>query len=176
LYFGKNFFSAPYQLRGYELDVRASHSFIEIFQQLERVAIHRNFPPNHQGRYRTDDNHLPDKHLAVKEFTPQRALDQAKQIGPATDLLVSGLIFNAKHPLLYLRRVQGILRLANRYTPADLEYASLQLVEINIEMPRLDDLERIIKSARMQSGPSPLLVVQRGPNPNLRGQHSWSQI
>lgn len=173
---GKNFFSGPHQLRGHELDVRVSHTFIEIFHRLERVAVHRAFAPNNQGRYRTDNRHLPERHLAVKEFTSQRALAQAKEIGPATDLIVSGLILNAMHPLLYLRRVQGILRLASRYSAQDLEYASMQIVEIGIDMPRIDDLERIIKNARVPSTASSQTEVRRGPNPNLRGQQSWSQV
>ena len=170
----KNFFSGPHQLRGYELDVRVSHAFVEIFHRLERVAIHRVFAPNNQGRYRTENLHLPEKHLAVKEFTPQRALAQAKELGPATDRIVTGLILNAIHPLLYLRRVQGILRLASRYTAADLEYACMQVVEIGIDMPRIGDLERIIKNAKVLSAASSAAEVRRGPNPNLRGQQSWA--
>jgi hypothetical protein len=173
---GKNFFSAPHQLRGHELDVRVSHAFVEIFHRLDRVAIHRALGPNNQGRYRTDDAHLPEKHLAVKEFTPQRALIQAKEIGAATERIVGGLIQKARHPLLYLRRVQGILRLASRYSAADLEYASMQVVEIGVDMPRIDDLEKIIKNAKLQDASAPLAEVRRGPNPNLRGQQSWSQV
>jgi hypothetical protein len=171
---GKNFYSAPYQLRGHELDVRMSHHFIEIFHRLSRIAVHRAYPPNNQGRYRTDDAHLPEKHLAVKEFTPQRAMMQAKEVGPETERMITGLILNARHPLLYLRRAQGILRLASRYSPADLEYAAMQLAEIGVEMPRLGDIEGIIKNAKCQSG-APPVTVRRGPNPNLRGQKSWSQ-
>lgn len=170
----KNFYSAPHQLRSYELDVRISHEFVEIFHNLTRVAIHRVFAPNHQGRYRTEDPHLPERHLAVKEFTPQRALMQAKQIGPATERVIMGLIMNARHPLLYLRRVQGILRLSSRYSGADLEYAAMQLIEIGVDSPRLNDIERIIQNAQACSKLAPA-VVQRGPNPNLRGQESWSQ-
>ena len=173
---GKNFFSAPHQLRGYELDVRVSHVFVEIFHRLNRVATHRVFAPNNQGRYRTDNNHLPEKHLAVKEFTPQRALTLAKEIGPATECIVSGLILNAIHPLLYLRRTQGILRLASRYTKADLENAAMQIVELGVDLPRINDLERIIKNANGQKIQPPATAVHRGPNPNLRGQQSWSQV
>jgi hypothetical protein len=173
---GKNFFSGPHQLRGYELDIRVSHVFIEIFHRLERVAVHRAFAPNNQGRYRTDNRHLPEKHLAVKEFTPQRALAQAKEIGPATDRIISRLILNAIHPLLYLRRAQGIIRLASRYTAADLEYASMQVVEIGVDMPRIGDLERIIKNAKVPGAAPSQTEVRRGPNPNLRGQQSWSQV
>ncbi|MDQ2994919.1 MAG: IS21 family transposase [Pseudomonadota bacterium] len=167
------FFSAPYHLRGKELDVRCTSSFIEIFHNIERVAIHaRPGGSIRRGIYVTDKNHRPEAHQAINEFTPRRALEVSEGIGNATHTLINNLLTRAKHPLQHLRRIQGILRLADRYTKADLEAACQNLIDIGIEMIRLDDVEGIIRSVRMEK-PKERAAIVRGPNPNLRGQANW---
>jgi transposase len=171
---GYNLYSAPYALRGKELDVRVTPHFVEIFHQLERVAIHLAASANHRGRYVTKDAHLPPAHLAMKEFTPAKALADAGHIGVATLQIVESLLTTVPHPLLHLRRVQGILRLAARHSSATLESACQVLVQLGVQLPRLDDVEGIIKN-RSTEPPAPCSTdVIRGPNPNLRGQKSWS--
>ena len=88
----KNFYSAPYKLRGMELEVRVSQSFIEVFHRLEKVAIHKKLSDSSHGRYSTQDEHLPESHKAIKEFTPKRAIDDAKNIGKETHTLVERLL------------------------------------------------------------------------------------
>jgi len=171
---GYNFYSAPYQLRGQALDVRVTSSFVEIYHRLDRVAVHIAASPNHRGRYLTKDAHLPPAHLAMKEFTPQRALRDAAEIGVATHRVVESLLTNARHPLLYLRRVQGILRLARRHSSAVLESACQVMVKLGIELPRLDDIGDVIKNQGAATPASGSAPIVRGFNPNLRGQMSWS--
>jgi hypothetical protein len=171
---GYNFYSAPYTLRSKELDVRVTPNFVEIFHQLERVALHLAASPNHRGRYVTKDAHLPPAHLAMKEFTPTKALSDAANIGTAAATIVDRLLTNARHPLLYLRRIQGILRLSTRHSPAALESACQVLVNLGVQTPRLDDVEGIIKNRSKDTTRPDAAEIKRGPNPNLRGQKTWS--
>jgi transposase len=62
--FKYNFYSAPYQHRGKELEVRATFSHLEIFYQQERLAIHLRRPDSQRGNYSTDKAHLPEKFRA----------------------------------------------------------------------------------------------------------------
>jgi hypothetical protein len=168
---GFNFYSTPYQLRGKALDVRVTPDFAEIFFNLERVALHLLFSGSQRGRYQTKRAHLPEAHLAVKDFTPRRALQDATAIGPATLAVVESLFKISSHPLLHLRRIQGILRLGSRYCPKKLEIACQKIQLLGIESPRLADIEVIIKN-----GADTLIGqinIVRGPNPNLRGQRSF---
>jgi len=57
-------------------------------------------------------------------FSIHQAQAQAKRVGPETEKLIEHL-FALSHPLKYLRRVQGILRLVEkkRVSVAALEYA-----------------------------------------------------
>jgi len=42
---------------------------------------------------------------------------------------------------------------------------------ISVTMPRLSDIEGVLKNAQQTAPP---VAVNRLPNPNLRGQTSWS--
>jgi len=170
---GYNFYSIPYQLRGKEVEVRISNGILEVFNNLERVACHMKDPRKSKGLYFTKKEHLPKAHLAIMETTPRSVINDAEAIGIATGIIVSNLIHNAIHPLMYLRRVQGILRLNKRYSKMALEEACQVILDLNIEMPKLRDVEDIvknnIKNYKPQTSP-----VKRSPNPHLRGQKSWS--
>jgi transposase len=171
---GKNFYSVPYKLRGKDVEVRLSSGLVEAFFKLECVARHLRASANMQGRYVTTDAHLPDAHRALREATPQTAVSEATAIGPATEVVVRDLVEKARHPLMYLRRVQGILRLIKRYSAGDLERACATLVKVGVTMPRLADVEDIIKS-NIDPRSAAVIPISRGPNPYLRGQQTWSQ-
>lgn len=169
----KNFYSVPERLRGQQLEVRVSSGIIEVFHNLEPVARHLKASPNSTGRYFTKMGHLPECQRAVKEATPAAVLKQAEDIGEYTSKVIGHLIHNNVHPLLYLRRSQGILRLAKRYSPRALEQSCQRIADIGIALPRLRDLEAIIKS-NISNKSSPIIPISRGPNPFLRGQDSFN--
>jgi hypothetical protein len=171
---GKNFYSVPYVLRGKETEVRLTSALVEAYFELECVARHIRAHTNAVGQYFTKTAHLPEAHKAMQEATPQHAIEDAAQVGEATEAVVRSLIENARHPLMYLRRVQGILRLAKRYSQADLEHACRVMVEVGTALPRLSDIEALIKVS-IDPKSAPVIPIQRLPNPYLRGQDSWRQ-
>ena len=166
-----NFYSAPYGLRGKEVEVRVSSCYVEIFYNLERVAIHQLYPSQSRGAYRSDPKHLPESHKAMLEFTPKKILQDAEKIGPQTGILVKRLLEKARHPLMHLRKAQGIVRLSKRNKCADLELASKKLNDIGVKFPKIRQIEGVIKYLN-QPDPSKN-KVKRGTNLNLRGQKYW---
>jgi transposase len=166
-----NFYSVPYEHVAKTLDVRITESSIEVFCDLERVAIHHRRGRTQRGCYTTLDTHLPQKHLAVKEQTPQRTLEIAEAIGLATLQVISDLLISDDHhPFTYLRRCQGIVRLAKRYSNEQLEAACVTALGLHSKKPKLKDIEGIISYNKAGGTIKP---VNRRPNPNLRGQESW---
>lgn len=169
-----NFYSAPYQLRGQQLDVRISPTYVEIFHNIERVGVHLAWPSNQQGRYRTDEKHLPAAHVAMLEFTPRKAIEEAKLIGPSTHHVIFTLFNHSRHPLMYLRRVQGILRLKSRYSAHELEGACAKIQVFGITTFRIREIEQLIQMHRKSGFPSePKSALRSKTNQNLRGQSSW---
>jgi hypothetical protein len=169
----KNFYSVPYQCAGKSLDVRTTDKVVEVFDALERVAIHSKRPKSHSGCYTTDDAHLPAKHLAIKQLTPQNVIHEAETIGVATLQVIKTLLESPHHhPFTYLRRCQGIIRLAKRYSKNELEAACTTILGIKKESPRLHDIEGIIAYKRVGTIRKP---IKRRENANLRGQDSWRE-
>lgn len=120
---GKNFYSVPHAFVGRTVRVRLSAKLVEIFSDdAEPIATHVRITGEH--RYATDPRHYPEAKLATAGFSIHQAQAQAKRVGPETEKLIEHL-FALPLPLKYLRRVQGILRLAEkkRVTITALEYA-----------------------------------------------------
>jgi transposase len=171
---GKNFYSVPHTLRGKSVEVRITSTLVEAFSNLDCVARHIRAHPNSAGQYINKPGHLPEAHKAVREATPQRAIEDAAAVGTATEAVIRSLIEGARHPLMYLRRVQGILRLEKRYSKKDLERACQVIIDVGTPLPRLSDIEDLIKS-KIDPKSAPVIPIQRQPNPYLRGQDSWRQ-
>lgn len=74
---------------------------------------------------------------------------------------------------MLLRRAQGILRLEKRYSKTALEQACKRVVDIGVNLPRLADLEDIIK-CNVDPNSATVTPIKRNPNPFLRGQGTWA--
>ena len=169
---GKNFYSIPFGARDKTVDVRITDLMIEVYRDLNCIARHLKGQGRTVGQYFTNEAHLPEVHRAIREATPMQAIEQAGEIGPATEKIIRQLIENPRHPLMHLRRVQGILRLSKRYSTKSLEAACKTLVAIGTSLPRLIDIESIIKS-NQEMPTANVIPIKRQSNPFLRGQESW---
>lgn len=152
---GKNFYSVPHAFVGHVVRVRLSARLVEIFtEDAEPVAVHARISGEH--RYATDQRHYPEAKLATASFGIHQAQAQAMRIGPETENLVEHL-FALSHPLKYLRRVQGILRLAEkkRVSVAALEYAcKIALIHKNTRFATIE----AIATHHDKHGPRPVIV------------------
>jgi transposase len=120
----KNFYSVPYPLIGQELRVRLTPRLVEVFNSdHQSVAIHSRC--RGYGKFSTETAHYPAQKVAAARFDVILARKEAKNIGPQTEKLVESLL-EGTHPLRYLRRTQGILRLKNKFTTEAIEYGCHQ--------------------------------------------------
>ena len=125
----KNFYSAPYRYIGQALRVRITPKLLEIFDtNHESIAIHSR--EKGVGKFRTIDSHYPEERLATARFDVQIAKRDADLCGPEMKKMIDGLL-EGEHPLRYLRRIQGILRLRKIFNRAALEYACHQAMLFN---------------------------------------------
>jgi transposase len=119
--FDKHFYSVPYTFLHKEVDLRATETTVEIFYQRQRQASHlRSAAP---GRFTTLAEHMPPAHQHYAEWSPERFLGWAEQLGPHTAQLIAAVLEQRLHPQQAYRTCLGILGLAKRYTPARLEAA-----------------------------------------------------
>jgi transposase len=116
-----HYYSVPYLLVKQILEVRLSAHTVEIFHRGQRVASHRR--SQDKGRYTTLPEHMPEAHRAYAEWTPQRLVHWAENIGPALTEVVTAILRSRPHPQQGFRSCLGIMRLGKSYGEARLEAA-----------------------------------------------------
>jgi len=119
--FEKHYYSVPYTLIGKEVYIRATEKTVEIFYRRTRQASHRRSQA--QGRYSTQNEHMPPAHQKYSDWSPERFLRWAEEIGPHTRQLIAVVLETRRHPQQAYRSCLGILGLGKRYTNARLEAA-----------------------------------------------------
>ena len=118
---GRAYYSVPYRLIGVQVDVRVTANVVEIFRDGKFIAAHPR--SGERGRRSTRKADRPEGHVAVIERSLERVLERASAIGPATVEVLRQQAARRKHPEETLRSAQGILRLAQDFTPVALERA-----------------------------------------------------
>jgi transposase len=126
--FDDHFYSAPYQLVGEEVWIRASGFTVEIFHNNQRVGSHlRSYKP---GRHTTSDEHRSVLHQKHAEWTPERIVSWAKTIGANAALLVEKILTERKHPEHGYRSCLGIIRLDRKYGRERLDAACARALAV----------------------------------------------
>lgn len=121
--FEKHFYSVPFELIHQEVRIRASEHLVEIFHQSKPQAVAIHPRSRVSGQYSTQIAHMPSKHQQVSEWTPERLLRWADQLGPQTHQLIHSILASRQHPEQAFRSCLGILHLSNQYTPSQMEMA-----------------------------------------------------
>jgi hypothetical protein len=104
-----NFYSCPKEFRGLKVQAKITERRVEIFFDLERIALHDRNKSKHGDRI-TDQTHLPDNARAYLEATPQNVLSQAKFLSESLHNLIDELF--KENTMGQLRRSLGLVRKA----------------------------------------------------------------
>jgi transposase len=164
LMFEQNYYSAPHQHRGCELDVWATAKIVEIFVKGDRVAVHARGKT--VRKFVTDVNHYPPAHQAFAEEDVQKIINQAENIGVECLTLVKALL-EVELPLKHMRRCQGIVALSWKFSPALLEGACKEANVFNNH--NIQYLERVIKTRSGVKQNTDEHINRKNHNPHLRG-------
>jgi transposase len=121
-------YSVPHALAGQLLDVRLSGTGLEVFARGKRVAAH---PRGSAGQDCTRPEHMPKAHREHHQWSPQRALDWATAIGPATSALVARQLQQQLHPEHAYRAWLGLRKAERSYGAARLEAACERALAID---------------------------------------------
>ena len=153
-------YSVPHTLIGKTVDVRLCASTVEIFLRGMRVAAHLR--SGVRGGFSTCPAHRPERHRAVVELTHEKLLRRAEAIGPATAGVLQAQIHTRAHPEQSLRACLGILRLAQDFSPGQLEAACLRALTLNSTSYRA-------VRALIQAPPQTELTLSLPEHANVRG-------
>jgi transposase len=165
-------YSAPHIHRHKRLRIKLTENQIEIFLNLERLAIHPR-SRHRDGRRIKIDAHFPPASQAYYEATPQKLLSQSRFIHPELNRLFVEL-FNAD-VYGHLRRCQGFVRSCTKeINTAGHEVASLRIATAIATMRcydkfRVPYFQALLAQARKQAtNPDERQIVRRPGNPMLR--------
>ncbi len=168
----KRLYSVPHALVGLVLDVRLTDTALEVMHKGQRVALH---PRHGKSRFVTLTEHMPKAHQAHKDWSPERFLNWAKDIGPASLQVVQGQLKDRPHPEHGYRACLGLLNLSRRYSRERLEQACARALSIN--SASYQSITSILKQGLDQL-PLPLAEEERDltdlpAHTNVRGPHYY---
>ena len=114
---GRALYSVPWRLIGRQVDARDGERTVEVFVD---GALVKTWARVERGK-QTDWSDLPPEKVAFFMRTPVWCRRRAAELGPSVLAVVEALFeINALHRL---RSAQGVVRLADRYTPERLDAA-----------------------------------------------------
>ncbi len=124
----RHYYSVPYQLIKEQLQARITANTVELLHKGRRVASHLR--SRRRGGHTTVTAHMPRGHRAQAEWTPQRLIRWAGQVGASTAALVERIMAARPHPEQGFRSCLGIMRLGERYTENRLEAACRRAIAL----------------------------------------------
>ena len=122
------YYSVPYRHIAERVEVRMSARMVEIFLRRQLIASHPRL--SQRGARSTLDAHRPANHRAVIDTTIERLLARAEAIAPAVTEVLREQFNRKRHPEEALRAAQGILRLAQDFSPQQLAAACQRAVAL----------------------------------------------
>ena len=117
----RHYYSVPFKHIGKNVDIRFTRKKIEVFFDGEIIAHHgRSYD---EGKHTTIAAHMPPKHVACADWTPERILNWARESGVEVKTLCEKIIASRHHPEQGFRSCLGVLRLGDKYTVPRLKKA-----------------------------------------------------
>jgi transposase len=121
-----HYYSVPHTLVGQEVRMRATERMVEIFHRGQQVAIHPLSTV--QGRFSTCPDHMPSHRRFVLNIDSDWLLQEAAKIGPHTAAYTTAVLRSRPYPQQAFRTCLGILDLARKYLPSQMELACQRLL------------------------------------------------
>ena len=139
--YDKHYYSVPHHLVKQAVEIQASDNTVAIYSHGNRVASHpRSY---RQGAHSTCSEHMCRAHQAMQEWSPERFLSWAGDIGTQTREVVKHLLQEKRHREQSYRRILALLGNAKKYGRDRLNKACARALRIN--SPTRSSVESILK-------------------------------
>lgn len=137
-------YSCPYEYIRQKVNVRITHSAVEIFFEGTRIASH----PRLFGRpnqYSTLEIHMPQAHQKYVQWNGDRFIKWAKQIGENTQAVIDLFLSAYKVEQQGYKSCMALLKLTDKYPPNRIEAACAKALSFS-PSPSLKSIQSILKS------------------------------
>lgn len=119
-------YSVPYQTIHQRVEVRATASVVEAFLKGKTLCCHRRSYV--QNGYTTVKEHMPTAHQKYLEWSPERILNWAEQLGVSVREMAQKIIDDRAFPEQAYRSCLGLIRLEKTYTRERLNRACARAI------------------------------------------------
>ncbi|MBU4270227.1 IS21 family transposase [Candidatus Dependentiae bacterium] len=109
----KHYYSVPYQHRGKHVEVRYTSSMVEIYLNNSRIALHKRVFKKFS--YSTNKDHMPPGHAFMNDWSAEKFIGWAHNIGEQATEVIEGILSSKGHPEQGYKVCLGILNLAREY-------------------------------------------------------------
>lgn len=173
----RNRYSVPYKYVNQEVKVKWNLETVEVFVNLERVAVHdRHLDPN---RPSTKQEHMPERHKAYERIRGTNAaslLDRATFIGQSTRWAIETLLNAHRYPEYAYPACMGVLNLGTKYGQDRLE-AACQVIQKNQGRVTYQIVSNMLKNSRDKLLETSGQITSTIPsNPNIRGASAYAPV
>ena len=143
IYFGKDkhYYSVPYRHIGKQVKLVYTDNIVEIYHKHERFAVHTR--DRKKYGYTTLADHMPSHHRFVSEWSSERFIDWAGNIGGHCKGYIIAILEKKQHPEQSYKSCLGVLHLAKKYGRERLENACKRASEYGAYNYNM--VERILK-------------------------------
>lgn len=167
-----HYYSVPHQLVKKEVEVQATEHTVTVFCKGEVVACH---PRKFTTGFTTQSAHMPERHSKHQEWTPERLLEWAKQLGLDVHWITQYLLNSREHPEQAYRSCLGLLNLKRDYGADRLNNACAHARKI--KGYRLKNIRAILQSGKDKQPLQPEVKQTTLPlhdsHENVRGAASY---
>lgn len=108
----KHYYSVPYHYIGKKVKLFYNQSEVEVYFHYEKIASHKR--DVHRFRYTTNEDHLASNHKFMTDWTPEKFIERAEQIGQETREYIKRVLEKPQHAEQAYRSCQGILSLVRK--------------------------------------------------------------
>jgi transposase len=161
----KHYYSVPYKLLREKVWARLTQRTVEVFHRGKRVAAHVRSSSNR--RHTTVREHMPSSHRRHADWTPERLMRKAAEIGRNTTVLVELIMRERRHPEQGFRSCIGIVSLARTHGADRLERACERALEIGTRS--YSSVKSILKNNLDRQRPEPATDGPAITHANIRG-------
>lgn len=164
-------YSVPYTLAREAVEVRVTGTTVEVFHAGRRVASHPR--SCRRGGTTTLKEHMPPRHRNLAEWTPERILSWAADIGPTVATMADRIMKSRPHPEQGFRACFGLLRLSRLYGKERLEAACSRA--LSVEACSYKSVHSILNRSLDRQTSVPLSLRSAGYHENVRGSGYYNQ-
>lgn len=122
IFVDKMHYSVPYEYIKHKVDVRITRNIVEVFFNNHRICSHPRLY-GRLGQYSTTEIHMPEDHQNYIQWSSDRFISWAKNIGESTEVTVRSILSANKIEQQGFRSCMALLKLVDKYSVVRVEAA-----------------------------------------------------